>query len=261
MEYKLDQDLALVERGNGRFSVEISPAWNIAAPNGGYLLAVLGKALAQALGCACPLSLTAHFHRPTAIAPADLQVTEVAESSRFRTATATLTQEGRAVVTCLGTYLTGRPFDGPSHRRRPGAVVPPLAECEPLAGIPLPFFDQVIMSLPADQVAWMRGETTSDTRFTGWFEFADGRPMDWLATLLFVDATPPPILRYTGPVSWVPTIELGTQIRGVPTGRRVAFRSVTNYATRGLVETDLELFSETGDIVALARQLAVVRSE
>jgi acyl-CoA thioesterase len=259
MDYKFDRDIAVRDLGNRRYAADISADWNIAAPHGGYLLAIAGNALAKAFDCECPLSLTAYYHRPAAPGPAELQVEDVAETARFRTATAALNQNGKRVVTFVGAYSTGKPVEGPTHVRRRGEEVPPISDCVAFGQAPFSFFDQVRLYLPQSQVDWIAGKTTEDTVFTGYFEFTDGRPMDWLATLLFVDATPPPILRLTGPLTWVPTIEFTVQVRGVPTGNRVKYFAQTNYATDGLVETDLELWTESGDIVALARQLALTK--
>lgn len=259
VRYKFDQDTAARDLGGRRFAANISPDWNIAAPHGGYLLAIGANAMALAFDCECPLSLTACFHRPTAPGPVEIVVEEVAASSRFRTATAALIQDSSRKITFVGVYSTGKPVLGPTYVRRKGDEVPLLADCVAFAETPFPFFDQVKLYLPPEQLSWIHGKTTDETVFCGYFEFADGRPMDWLATLLFVDATPPPILRRTGPLSWVPTIEFTAQIRSVPAGERVKFLAQTNYATHGLVETDLELWTESGEIVALARQLALAR--
>ena len=83
--------------------------------------------------------------------------------------------------------------------------------------------------------------------------------MDSLAVLLFADATPPPILRKTGPLAWVPTIELSVQIRNIPEGNTLGFISKTHFTTNGLTETDIELWAEDGKIIALGRQLAFIK--
>ena len=57
---------ALVEHGRGRFGAEISPEWTIGdKPNGGYLLAMLGRAAAAVTPHGHVLAASAHYlHSP-----------------------------------------------------------------------------------------------------------------------------------------------------------------------------------------------------
>ncbi|MFW9994304.1 MAG: hypothetical protein ACFFD4_19825 [Candidatus Odinarchaeota archaeon] len=139
------------------------------------------------------------------------------------------------------------------------ALLPDPSTCIALAGSPFPFFGQVKLSVPPAQISWLNGDDRKETIFSGYFSFQDGRSLDGLAVLLLADASPPPILRYAGPLAWVPTIEMTVQVRSIPSGTRVGFVSSTNFVTNGLAETDIELWSEKGEIVALGRQLAFIK--
>jgi hypothetical protein len=57
----------------------------------------------------------------------------------------------------------------------------------------------------------------------------------------------------------VPTLELTVQVRNIPTGSSLGFISKTCFTTNGLTETDIELWTEEGKIVALGRQLAFIK--
>lgn len=258
--FKFDNDIALTRTDENSFATVISPDYNIAAPNGGYLLALAGNAMKlTSKRYKTVLSMSAYYHRPTATGPAQLIVREVAKNKRIRTASVSLQQGGREIITYIGAFSTANAFDGISFSSRPDDEVPPFEDCTQIGAIPFPFYKQVNLFMPLQQFEWAGGKKSEEAWFSGYFEFADGRPLDDLAVLLFVDATPPPILRRLGPLAWVPTIELTAQVRKIPTGTRLKFLSQTNYATDGLVETDIELWDESGDIVALARQLATVK--
>ena len=138
-------------------------------------------------------------------------------------------------------------------------MLPDPSMCIELPDSPLSFFKQVRLSVPYDQLDWLQGIDGEETIFSGYFSFQDNRPMDSLAVLLFVDATPPPILRKTGLLAWVPTIEPTTQVRNIPTGSSLGFISKTCFTTNGLTETDVELWTEEGKISALGQQLAFIK--
>lgn len=258
MQYRFDDDIALKQITQNRYAAEITSDYNIAAPNGGYLMAIAANALQQTSHFQIPLSLTATYHKPTSAGFAELVVKEVARNKRLRTALVSLIQNDVEVTTYIGTFTHETAFSGVSMVQTQPCL-PALSDCHEITDIPLRFFDPVRVFLPENQLKWMRGEHGEEAVFTGYFGFRDDRPLDALSILLFADASPPPILRHTGPLAWVPTIELSVQVRSIPTGIRIGYRATTRFVTNGLTETDVELWSESGEIVALSRQLAVIK--
>jgi hypothetical protein len=110
---------------------------------------------------------------------------------------------------------------------------------------------------PGDD-AFQRGATTGSASITGWFSFADGRPLDTLALLLVADAFPPPVFNIDMPPGWVPTIELTVHVRAVPAPGPLACRFATRFIQGGYLEEDGELWDSAGRLVAMSRQLALV---
>lgn len=258
MEYKLDRDVHVEQIGENRFVIEISRDWNIVAPHGGYLMAIAGKVFHEITNFNIPLSMTAYYHKPTLPGKAVLFVNRVMENKRLVTAKITLLQENNEIISFIGTFTRENAFKGLTLiQKQP--LLPDLNTCIEFPYPRYPFFNQVKLCVPPDQFSWVDGDTGGETFFSGYFSFQDGRPLDGLAVLLLADASPPPVLRYTGPVQWVPTIEMSVQVRYVPPGTRLGFQSSTNFVTNGLTETDVELWSEKGELVAIGRQLAVIR--
>lgn len=93
----------------------------------------------------------------------------------------------------------------------------------------------------------------------GWLSFTDGRPPDALALLLFADSMPPPIFRVLGQRGWIPTVELTVHIRARPAPGPVAGIFRTRHLTGGLLEEDGRLWDSAGRLVAISRQLALLR--
>ncbi len=258
MEYKFDHDVLVERKGENRFETEIFSDWNIVAPNGGYLMAIAGKAITSISEYQIPLSMTAYYHKPTSPGYAELIVDRVIKSKRTITAKISLIQKDTVVISYTGMFTHKNAFSGMTFVQK-HPILPDPSVCIELPNSPLSFFKQVRLSVPPDQLDWLQGVEGKETVFSGYLSFQDNRPMDALAVLLFVDATPPPILRKTGPLAWVPTIELTVQVRNIPTGSSLGFISKTRFTTNGLTETDIELWTEEGKIIALGRQLAFIK--
>ena len=81
-----------------RFAAEVKPGWDIGGnANGGYLMAIAGRAMAEAVGRP-PVTLTAHYLRPAPAGPCEVEVAGVRSGRRFATATASLTMESGRIL-------------------------------------------------------------------------------------------------------------------------------------------------------------------
>ena len=258
MNYKLDNDLQVKRIGENRFEIDISSDWNIIAPNGGYLMAIAGKVISTLSDSQIPLSMTAYYHKPTSPGHAELIVDRIIQNKRTFTAKVSLIQKNAVVISYTGMFTPKNAFGGMTFVQKQPKLPDP-SECIEIPRPSLAFFDQVKLLVPPNQLDWLQGVEGKETVFSGYFSFQDNRPLDSLAVLLFIDATPPPILRKTGPLAWVPTIELTVQVRNIPTGLTLGFISKTCFTTNGLTETDIELWTEDGTIIALGRQLAFIK--
>jgi hypothetical protein len=259
MGYKFDQDVIVERTGENRFETEISNDWSIVAPNGGYLMAIAGKVISNLSDYQIPLSMTAYYHKPASPGHAELIIDRIIQSKRTLTAKISLVQKNTVVISYTGMFTLKDAFSGMTLVEKQPQLPDPSICIEIPNPPPMSFFKQVRLLIPRDQLDWLEGAEGKETAFSGYFSFRDDRPLDALSVLLFVDATPPPIFRKTGPLAWVPTLELTVQVRNIPTGGSLGFISKTSFTTNGLTETDIELWTEDGRIVALGRQLAFIR--
>ncbi len=256
MGWRFDDDTAVDNHGNGRFSAQISGAWNIDAnPNGGYLTAVAIAAMQQVGPYTDPLTVTVHFLRPaTSGAPAEITAEAIRTGRRVSTVRATLAQEEVGRLEVIGSF--GQLGETPSPTLTvPPPSLPPPEECQPRSpeeqGVVLHLEDHLETRMP-DDASGHRAETT------GWIRFRDGRPPDLLTLALFADAFPPSIFRLLGRVGWVPTIELTVHFRARPAPGWVRGRFLTDDLTDGrMIETG-ELWDAAGTLVARSRQLALL---
>jgi len=194
-----------------RFAAEVKPGWDIGGnANGGYLMAIAGRAMAEAVGRP-PVTLTAHYLRPAPAGPCDIEVTTVRSGRRFATATATLTMASGQVLQLLGTFGDQTP-GGPSLTREAPVDLPAYDDCEvppPPTDGPVPeMFRRLAVRIRPGDEGFRTGNLSGRAEIRGWFAFADGEPIDAIGLLLVADAFPPPIFNTDLPAAWVPTVEL-----------------------------------------------------
>jgi len=268
-EFEFDRDTTLVPMGvDGdvhTFSCRVAEGWDIVGnANGGYLLALLGRAMSQAAGRPDCVTITAHYLSPAPVANGRIVVAIVRSGRRFATATASLFLEvdGRERETLRAIATLGDLANdpgGPTMLLDSMFDIAPIDQCIGSHGAPgMPGLHGRLDSRfdPRD-AGFMRGEKSGASVIRGWFAFADGRPVDSRALLLACDAFPPTVFHLDLPVAWVPTVELTFHLRAVPSPGPVACSFKTRYVQNGLLEEDGEMWDSSGTLVGLSRQIAL----
>lgn len=256
--FEFDQFSGLTALGENRYGVTLSDRWNVGpVPNGGYLIALAGKAMAEACTHKDPLTITGHYLRPAVAGPAELVVTPVKQGGTFDNAQVSVVQAGSERCRFIGAYGTLAQISGPSWREAGPPRMPPPEACQELPKT-VTIAHRYESRFDPACTAWLSGEQ-GPSEFRAWMRHVDGRPNDALSLLLYADALPPPVFNRVGPSGWVPTVELTVHLRAVPAPGFVQCRFHTRFVTSGLLETDGELWDSRGELVALSRQLARLR--
>jgi acyl-CoA thioesterase len=258
--YEFDLDTAVQEATGGTYWGYVHERWNISnISNGGYVMAIGMRALGQALERPDPLTVTAHFLRPSSPGPLLIQTESIKRGRRFSTGSVRLIQADREVVRLLATYgelgtesgltridatspTVPLPEDGREARSRLDA--PPVAQRYDLRFAP-------------ETVRWLDGARSELAEVRGAIRFSDRRPPDVLSLAAFADAFPPPSFAWMDP-RWLPTLELTLHVRARPVGEWLRGYFRTRFLFGGLLEEDGELWDESGRLVAQSRQLAMV---
>ncbi|MYS20277.1 Thioesterase-like superfamily protein [Streptomyces sp. DvalAA-14] len=268
---EFDRDTAVVPRPGepGTYDIDLSPGWTIiSALNGGYLLAVLGRALGDALPHHDPLTITAHYLTASQPGPAVVRTQTVRVGRTLSTGQASLFQrdaDGREVerIRVLAGYgdLDALPDDV-----RTTATPPPMASYadsvssdDAPGGSPVPgsvaILDRLDLRLDPATAGWAVGAPSGAGRMRGWLGLADGRDHDALSVLLAVDALPATAFDL-GFKGWTPTVELTVHVRCRPAPGPLRVSLVTRNLAGGLLEEDGEVWDSAGRLVAQSRQLA-----
>jgi acyl-CoA thioesterase len=260
------ESTAVRPHGDGTYEAEIRPGWDIGGnANGGYLLAMAGRAMAAEAGRPDPVTLTAHYLTPGRPGPAEVRATVVKAGKRFTTVQATLTSDGRPLLAVLGTFGDLAPTDGegpPSRVEEVPPDLPPVEACVPLvpgdSGMPPPFALRVDIRMHPDDAGFSRGRPSGEMQLRGWFRLPDDQPLDTMALVLATDSYPPTIFNADLPVAWTPTVELTTHVRARPAPGWLRCAFTTRFVTGGFLEEDGVVWDDTGTLVAQSRQLALV---
>ena len=248
--------------GDSTFHGSIAPRWDIAGnANGGYLLAIGGRALVAATGRPDPVTITAHFLSPGKPGPVDITTQVVKDGKRFTTGTALMRSEDRPLLSLLGTFgdLTGDAASLLVDGSPPD--LPPVEDCIHLQSsdtFPPPFNAQVELRLHPEDASFGSGERSGIARVRGWFRLPHEEAMDTVGLLLALDSFPPTIFNSDLPVAWTPTIELTAHVRARPAPGWLRCQFTTRFVSGGFLEEDGEIWDEDGRLVAQSRQLALV---
>ncbi|MFE9881367.1 thioesterase family protein [Streptomyces sp. NPDC005784] len=267
---EFDRDTAVTPREAGVYDVDLSAGWTIInAVNGGYLLAVLGRALAHALPHSDPFTISAHYLTASQPGPAVIRTDVVRTGRTLSTGQASLFQydgEGRETerIRVLASYgdLDSLPDDVRTTAQPP--EIPPMDQCFGPQDAPAPIpgssaiTDRLFLKLDPATLGWALGAPSGKGEMRAWFGLADGRDADPLSLLLAVDALPPTAFEI-GLSGWVLTVELTVHVRCRPAPGPLRVSITTRNLAGGFLEEDAEVWDSADRLVAQSRQLARAR--
>jgi acyl-CoA thioesterase len=254
-------DTAVTPLGDGRYRGRMDTGWWIVrGPNGGYVAAMILRAILTELDDATrpPRSLTIHYLRPPTEGDVDILVTTERVGRTLTTLAARMVQAGRQMAIALCACAT--PQEGLTFNDATMPVVPGPGELDPLPAAPT----DIPMRSRYEQrwaIGSPPGEATSDdpAEVGGWIRLAEDDPVDHVVVAALTDAWMPAIFnRMIGP-SAVPTIDLTVHFREQPPLQPgwSLVRFHTRHASGGYLEESGEIWGADGRLLAESRQLAV----
>lgn len=254
------RETAIEKVGENLFRGELCEGWRIGpVPNGGYVMAVAGRALRAVLPHKDPLTVSGFFLAPTVLGHIECQVELLGGGRSTSFAEVRMIQEGQLRVKVTAAYTDLDQLSGETWSAVERPVCPPWEECEPSGDKGIEFRQRAELRLVSGKEVFSERKTNGTGEFTGWVRHRDGSEPDVLSLLMFADAFPPPIFTVFGPVGWVPTVELSVQVRAHPAPGPLQVRLGTRHMTRGVIEADGEYWDSAGQLVAISRQTAKLR--
>lgn len=267
MDTVFDRDTAVRRTDDGLFEADIASGWRAGrGPHGGYLAAIVLRALTAAVGDPerTPRSLTIHY--PAAPEPglATIEVTVEREGRSLSTLSARMAQDGRLTTLALAAFSL--PWDAPAARE---LAMPDVAGSDaerrstPKLFEGAPEFTRHLVMQPRVGAVPFAG-SGAPMRIGGWIGLPEARPVDAFALALFCDAWFPPSFIALDAPAISPTVDLTIHFRQsiAEADCDPAALCLSIFDTRllhdGLFEEDGVIWAPDGTVLAQSRQLGIV---
>jgi acyl-coenzyme A thioesterase PaaI-like protein len=249
----------------GRFTARVDPEWTIAGkPNGGYLLAILGRAGVMVAAQEHVIAASAHYLHAPEPGPVAIEA-EVLRSGRSASQVrTTMIQEGKRCVEALLTVSRLEPEAQPFwDRGLPPAGHVAYDDCVRLGaqtpdGRRVAIMDQVEVRLEPGSASFIAGAPRGVGELRGWLALKQDESFDPASLLFAVDAYPPATfdVEFSG---WVPTLELSVYVRALPAPGPVQVLQRAQLIDAQRVDEACFVWDTTGRLVAQGTQLAGIR--
>ena len=227
-----------------------------AGPWGGYVSALLTKAIGQTVPELPILSLTVHLLRRLAEGHAEVVVDVETRGSRLAHVSARIVQDGRPGVVALATLGHNPQDDVVSDFVRPEA--PPAADVRRRAESTHPYMQHFDVR-PTTTVRPWSGD--NEGTLAGWVNLVDPRPLDLPLLAALPDVWMPGTwARLTKPAGKV-TVDLTIHFRGVVAPDDAGWwfvRVRTRHVERGFNDEECEVWGGDGRFLAQSRQLVLL---
>ncbi|GAA4606947.1 acyl-CoA thioesterase [Actinoplanes octamycinicus] len=248
------------------FRADLDPQWAVGDKlHGGYLMAVVARAVAGAAGDAHPhpIAMTTTFLRPPQPGEATVAVELLRAGRSTAQYRARLLQGGEP---CAESLVTQGVLDdaAPWWTGLPAPELPAEDEClhlpsnPPGAAFPVHLLDVVEHRLDPAGLGFAMGRPSKDGLVGGHLRLADGTDWDPLSLLVALDPSPPVSLAL-GIQGWAPTISLTAYVRRLPAPGPLRMTMRSAQVTGGRMDETALLWDAKGALVAQAVQLAAVR--
>ncbi|KAA1423583.1 thioesterase family protein [Mumia zhuanghuii] len=251
--------------GEGEYAATVDAQWGVSnKPNGGYLLAMLGRAAVAGAGHEHVVTASAHYlHSPDAGA-VTIETTVLRKGRSADHVRATLRQDGQACVEAV--FMIGHLDEATSPYWDAGAAGRPSGDRDAAVRVPstsptgmrVPLMDQIDLRLDPSCLGFAVGSPSGSGELRGWLELLDGAPFDTTALLFAVDALPPATMEVR-PTGWVPTLEMTAYVRALPVPGPLTILHRAGLVEAERVDETTTVWDSAGRLVAQATQLAGIR--
>jgi len=241
-------------------------------PHGGYLLALMNKAMTEVLPHPSSINSNIYYLDRTEPEPAELHVEVVRRSKGSSMGQVKLIQNNK--ITCLYSSICSdfQYMKGHSGLETPMPEIINSVQQDDFKvmnyenfklGSTPSFIQQLNMSVHPDHAWWDREISTdaAEARCSAYLELQGGVADTFVLSYL-ADILPPVVQNKYGPLGWVPTLTLTCNIRQLPKTNLLFIDGIAKDISNGYFEQDCNIWDMSGNLVATSRQLAkILKSE
>lgn len=267
MDTVFDRDTAVAALGDGRFEAAVASGWRAGrGPHGGYIAAILLRALIEAVDdeSRTPRSLTIHYTRAPDPGPIEIETTLERQGRSLSTLSARMMQSGKTTALALAAFSV--PWRSPGADELPMPNVPGADEerrSTPRLFDGAPEFTRHLVMQPRVGAVPFAG-SGAPMKVGGWTGLPEPRPIDAVALALFCDAWFPPSFIALDVPAISPTVDLTIHFRRPIEDANVDPAALclgifqTQLLHDGLFEEDGVIWAADGTVLAQSRQLGII---
>ena len=265
--------LTLNKVSENTFSFTPDPRYFVGnTPHGGYLLALMNKAMTQVIPHPSAINSNVYYLDRTESESAELHVEVFRTSKGSSMGQVKLVQNNK--ITCLYSALCSdfEYMKGYSGLKTPLPEIMKTVKRDDFkvmhyenlgSGSTPAFIQQLNMSVHPDHAWWERdiSSDVAEARCSAYLEL-EGGIADTFVLSYLADILPPVVQNKYGPLGWIPSLALTCNIRQLPQTNLLFIDGLAKDISNGYFEQDCYIWDMNGNLVATSRQLAkILKSE
>ena len=241
-------------------------------PHGGYLMAVMHKALTSILPHSTAISSSVQYLDRIDAKTFELEVETFRTSRGTSSGIVKLKQDDKICTTFTGTCSDFEFMKGYDDLQKPFPNIFNESDKKDYIkmnydkiskGFTPAFIQQLECLIHPDHAWWNRdsNDKNNEARCSAFLEMQGGIP-DQFCLSFYSDILPPVVSNKYGPLGWIPTITLTTHIRQLPSTSELYADFKATDINKGYFEQDCNIWDLNGNLVASSRQLTrILKSE
>ena len=241
-------------------------------PHGGYLMAVMHKALTSILPHSTAISSSVQYLDRIDAKTFELEVETFRTSRGSSSGIVKLKQDDKICTTFTGTCSDFEFMKGYDGLQKPLPNIFNESDKKDYIkmnydkiskGFTPAFIQQLECLIHPDHAWWNRdsNDKNNEARCSAFLEMQGGIP-DQFCLSFYSDILPPVVSNKYGPLGWIPTITLTTHIRQLPSTSELYADFKATDINKGYFEQDCNIWDLNGNLVASSRQLTrILKSE
>ena len=240
-------------------------------PHGGYLTAVMQKAISLSMPHPHVINSNTLYLDRTEPREISIKVEKIRESRGSSVGQVSLIQDDKLRCMMTGICSDFHYMNGVNDLK----TLPPKIFNEERdsfislnfdnkeEGITPSFIKQTQCDIAIKHAWWLKNEADlgDEARCSGFISMGDEIP-DQFVLSFYSDFFPPVVMNKYGPLGWVPTLSLTTNIRQLPTTSELFMDVKAKDLNKGFFEQDCQIWDLNKNLVATSRQLTrILKSE
>ena len=269
---QFENSIAIDRSDENLFSMTPSKDYFVGnTPHGGYLTAVMQKAISLSMPHPHLINSNTLYLDRTEPREISIKVEKIRESRGSSVGQVSLIQDNKLRCMMTGICSDFHYMNGVNdletlppeifNNKRDSFISLNFDNKE--EGITPSFIKQTHCEIAIKHAWWLKNEADlgDEARCSGFISMGDEIP-DQFVLSFYSDFFPPVVMNKYGPLGWVPTLSLTTNIRQLPTTSELFMDVKAKDLNKGFFEQDCQIWDLNKNLVATSRQLTrILKSE